>query len=157
MACQEKYQCQFLSLIILSVRTDRLSDSAYLSRHWRHYGGMLVFAVLAWMPQVLFPFLLNACLRLTHLVTTGCLNNYFCCVWYHHWILIFSLLIWYSLVFFFRLAGLWLPGTCLFFAELIYGLCGLHFWWACHCYYLLNNFILSIKLVYSIKKWTWVL
>ena len=93
---------------------------------------------------------LNACLRLK-LVTTGCLTYYFCCVWYY-WILIFSLLIWYSLVIFFRLAGLWLPGTCLFCAELIYGLCGLHFWWACHCYYLLNNFILSIKLVDSIKN-----
>ena len=93
---------------------------------------------------------LNACLRLKP-VTTGCLTYYFCCVWYY-WILIFSLLIWYSLVFFFRLAGLWLPGTCLFCAELIYGLCGLHFWWACHCYYLLNNFILSIKLVDSIKN-----
>ena len=96
---------------------------------------------------------LNACLRLKHLVTTGCLTYYFCCVWYY-WILIFSLLIWYSLVFFFRLAGLWLPGTCLFFAELIYGLYSVHFWWAYHCikYYYLLNFILSIKLVVSIQK-----
>ena len=69
MACQEKYQCQFLSLIILSVRTDRLSDPAYLSRHWRHYGGMLVFALLAWLPQVLFPFVfavkVSQCLSLS--------------------------------------------------------------------------------------------
>ena len=53
MACQEKYQCQFLSLIILSVRTDRLSDSTYLASHWKHYGGMLAFALLAWLPQVI--------------------------------------------------------------------------------------------------------
>ena len=39
------------------MRTDRLSDPAYLSRHWRHYGGMLVFALLAWLPQVLRLFL----------------------------------------------------------------------------------------------------
>ena len=43
---------QFLSIIILSVRTDRLSDSAYLASHWKHYGGMLVFALVAWLPQV---------------------------------------------------------------------------------------------------------
>merc|ERR1711971_1343998 len=43
---------KFLSIIILSVRTDRLSDSTYLASHWKHYGGMLAFALLAWMPQV---------------------------------------------------------------------------------------------------------
>jgi len=44
---------QFLSIIILSVRTDRLSECVYLSCHWRHYGGMLVFSLLSWSPQVL--------------------------------------------------------------------------------------------------------
>ena len=38
------FSFQFLSIIILSVRTDRLSDSTYLASHWKHYGGMLAFA-----------------------------------------------------------------------------------------------------------------
>ena len=124
------YKSQFLSLIILSVRTDRLSDPAYLSRHWRHFGGMLVFAFLAWLPQVLclFLFLFD--------------------------VFDICFVLGFSLVIFFRLAGLWHPRPCLFFAELIYGLYSVHFWWAYHCinYYYLLNFILSIKLVDSIQK-----
>ena len=96
---------------------------------------------------------LNACLCPARLDSTGCLTFLFRSVWYC-WILIFSLLIWNSLVILFRLSGLWHPRPCLFFAELIYGLYSVHFWWAYHCinYYYLLNFILSIKLVDSIQK-----
>ena len=38
---------------MLSVRTDRLWDPLYLSRHWRHYGLLLLFALVACSPQVL--------------------------------------------------------------------------------------------------------
>jgi len=44
---------KLLSIIVLSVRTDRLSDSLYLKCHWVHYGGMLVLALAAWSPQVI--------------------------------------------------------------------------------------------------------
>jgi len=43
---------KLLSIIVLSVRTDRLSDSSYLAAHWVHYGGMLLLALAAWSPQV---------------------------------------------------------------------------------------------------------
>ena len=38
---------------MLSVRTDRLWDPVYLSRHGRHYGLLLMFSLAAWSPQVL--------------------------------------------------------------------------------------------------------
>ena len=44
---------KYFSCIVLSVRTDRLWDPLYLSRHWRHYGLLLLFALGAWSPQVL--------------------------------------------------------------------------------------------------------
>merc|ERR1712110_411588 len=44
---------RLLSCIVLSVRTDRLWDPVYLARHYRHYGLLLLFALLAWSPQVL--------------------------------------------------------------------------------------------------------
>ena len=47
--------CNF-RLIILSVRTDRLFDSKYLSKHYFHYGCLLIFALLAWCPQLLDTF-----------------------------------------------------------------------------------------------------
>ena len=40
------------SVIVLSVRTDRLWDSAYLSKHKIHYGGMLLLVLVSWCPQV---------------------------------------------------------------------------------------------------------
>ena len=40
------------SVIVLSVRTDRLWDSSYLSRHKLHYGGMLLLVLVSWCPQV---------------------------------------------------------------------------------------------------------
>lgn len=43
---------KFLSIIILSVRTDRLGDWDYLTHHYLHYTGLLVFALAAWSPQV---------------------------------------------------------------------------------------------------------
>jgi len=42
-----------LSLIILSVRTDRLFDLHYLKHHWLHYGGILAMVLLAWTPQLI--------------------------------------------------------------------------------------------------------
>jgi len=44
---------KLLSIIMLSVRTDRLGDPQYLGHHWLHYGGMLVFSLAAWSPQVI--------------------------------------------------------------------------------------------------------
>jgi len=44
---------KLLSIIVLSVRTDRLSDKPYLRSHWCHYGGMLLLALAAWSPQVI--------------------------------------------------------------------------------------------------------
>ena len=38
---------------MLSVRTDRLWDPVYLSKHGTHYGLLLMFALAAWSPQVL--------------------------------------------------------------------------------------------------------
>ena len=35
------------------MRTDRLWDRHYLSRHSQHYGLLLLFALAAWSPQVL--------------------------------------------------------------------------------------------------------
>ena len=40
------------SVIVLSVRTDRLWDSVYLSKHKIHYGGMLLLVLVSWCPQV---------------------------------------------------------------------------------------------------------
>eukprot|EP00092_Neocalanus_flemingeri_P095620 GFUD01121657.1.p1 GENE.GFUD01121657.1~~GFUD01121657.1.p1 ORF type:complete len:337 (+),score=53.32 GFUD01121657.1:142-1152(+) len=44
---------KLLSIIMLSVRTDRLSDVQYLRHHWLFYGGMLGFSLAAWSPQVI--------------------------------------------------------------------------------------------------------
>ena len=41
-------------MIVLSVRIDRLWDSAYLSKHKLHYGGMLLLVFVSWCPQVIF-------------------------------------------------------------------------------------------------------
>ena len=37
----------------MSVRTDRLWDRLYMKRHSQHYSLLLLFALLAWSPQVL--------------------------------------------------------------------------------------------------------
>ena len=92
---------QFLSIIILSVRTDRLSDSAYLASHWKHYGGMLVFALVAWLPQV-------SCL-------VSCLDGK---------LIDNNLSGWFS----FELTGVWKPGSCVFFNRHLHSLCCLHIW-----------------------------
>jgi len=41
-----------LSCIVLSVRTDRLLDWKYLSKHKLHYGFLLLFALVSWSPQI---------------------------------------------------------------------------------------------------------
>jgi len=51
-----KTSINMVSLIIFSVRTDRLWQHQYLSSHWRHYCGMLTFTAVAWIPQLMDTF-----------------------------------------------------------------------------------------------------
>ncbi|XP_023321507.1 uncharacterized protein LOC111696190 [Eurytemora carolleeae] len=47
---------QMISLIIFSVRSDRLFQPQYLRHHWKHYFCMLFITGLSWAPQLLDTF-----------------------------------------------------------------------------------------------------